>query len=141
MPEMTIEQMQAVLAAMPKDPVLEAKMKKDPQLRKLINLMDAIAPVIFEAIISKADPLKDRLKAAKTALASARLQIETLENAEQKTLADAYKGPWMHGAYRRGDLTTQAEGLWLCLKDSEEKPGTSDAWKMVTKPGRDAPTK
>jgi hypothetical protein len=52
-------------------------------------------------------------------------------------LADAYKGAWLHGVYKRGMLVTQGGSLFLALKDTDSKPATSDDWKLVVKSGKD----
>lgn len=59
------------------------------------------------------------------------------DEGQTKTLADAFEGAWMPGDYQRGCLVTWCGGLWLCMANTSQKPGSSDAWKQVTKPGRD----
>jgi hypothetical protein len=44
----------------------------------------------------------------------------------------------MHGKYARGSLVTWGGSLWLCLKDTEDRPKTTDDWKVVARHGRDA---
>lgn len=56
---------------------------------------------------------------------------------EKKTLADDYKGVWRNGQFHeRGSLATHAGGLWLCLIDTHDKPGTSKSWRLVAKGGK-----
>lgn len=51
--------------------------------------------------------------------------------------ADAYQGVWKEGEFERGHLVTQDGSLWVALKDTSDKPGLNDSWKLVTKRGRD----
>jgi hypothetical protein len=72
-------------------------------------------------------------------LAEATRKVEALERAEEKTLADAFRGGWQPGTfYTRGGLTVWDGSLWLCMADSGEKPGSSESWRMITKRGKDA---
>jgi hypothetical protein len=76
-------------------------------------------------------PLRAELEAAQH-------RIRALETAEAKTLADAFRGSWMPGSvYTRGSLTVCDGSLWLALVDSDQKPGVTDAWRLVTKKGKD----
>jgi hypothetical protein len=70
-------------------------------------------------------------------------EIEALQKsvdelkANGPNIADAYKGAWMIGVYKRGSLVTHSGSLFLALKDTDAKPGT-DTWKLVVKAGKDA---
>jgi integrin beta 3 len=48
-----------------------------------------------------------------------------------------YRGIWAERGYEFGDTVTWDGSLWHCEKASSDKPGTSDAWKLCTKRGRD----
>lgn len=39
--------------------------------------------------------------------------------------------------YVRGDATTYGGSLWIAQKSTADKPGTSDAWRLAVKCGRD----
>ncbi len=39
--------------------------------------------------------------------------------------------------YVRGDATTYGGSLWIAQKSTVDKPGTSDAWRLAVKCGRD----
>lgn len=39
--------------------------------------------------------------------------------------------------YIRGDAVTHGGSLWIAQKATEDKPGTSDAWRLAVKCGRD----
>lgn len=59
---------------------------------------------------------------------------------EIKTTALLYRGVWREGEYQPGDVTTWSGSGWHCEKTSRDKPGTSDAWKLMVKhgsPGKD----
>lgn len=97
------------------------------------NILDgmatAIGKVLPEFFENRTAPILARIAALeKTA--------EELK-AGGPNLADAFKGSWMPGDYRRGHLVTMGGSLWLALADSAEKPGTGANWKMVTKRGAD----
>jgi hypothetical protein len=67
-------------------------------------------------------------------------RIDALEKAAAAgpNLADVFKGTWMPGTvYSRGSLSVWDGCLWLSLVDSNQKPGTTADWKMITKKGRD----
>jgi hypothetical protein len=50
-----------------------------------------------------------------------------------------YKGVWKesHGMYNKGHTVTQSGSLWVCLKATDTKPGTSDDWQLAAKRGTD----
>lgn len=89
----------------------------------------------LEAAIEKAvtNPVGERLKALDERIG----ELEKELKAGGPNLAHAYKGAWMYGAYKRGSLVTHSGSIFLALKDTDEKPATSDAWKLVVKAGRD----
>jgi hypothetical protein len=53
--------------------------------------------------------------------------------------AMVYKGVWKesNGAYKKGHTVTQSGSLWVCLKATETKPGSSDDWQLAAKRGTD----
>lgn len=53
------------------------------------------------------------------------------------TLADAYRGVWSAGAFKRGDVVTSGGSLWIAMADTEGKPEACDDWKLAVKRGRD----
>jgi hypothetical protein len=56
-----------------------------------------------------------------------------------RTFADIYRGVMKPGdEYERGDIATWDGSLWLAQRTTTDKPGTSDAWQLITKRGRDA---
>lgn len=56
---------------------------------------------------------------------------------EFKTSMVLYRGVWREGEFQRGDVATWSGCSWHCEKTTSDKPGTSDAWKMMVKSGRD----
>lgn len=56
---------------------------------------------------------------------------------EWKTSIVIYRGVWREGEFQRGDVATWSGCSWHCEKPTTDKPGTSDAWKMMVKSGRD----
>jgi hypothetical protein len=52
-------------------------------------------------------------------------------------LADAYKGVWKPGVYKRGDVVTWGGSLFIAAADTEAKPESAEDWKLAVKRGRD----
>jgi len=52
-------------------------------------------------------------------------------------LADAYKGVWKVGAYRKGDAVTWAGSLFIAKADTDAKPESNEDWQLAVKRGRD----
>ncbi len=52
-------------------------------------------------------------------------------------LAEAFKGIWKAGDYKRGSIATVGGSLFLALEDTSEKPETGKGWQLVVKRGRD----
>jgi hypothetical protein len=62
--------------------------------------------------------------------------IDARLDAMQANLADAWVGTHKDGnSYKRGQLVTHSGGLWLALRDTSDRPGTSDALKLIVKRG------
>lgn len=47
-----------------------------------------------------------------------------------------YRGVWAEGECHPGDVVTWAGSAWHCQQSTSDKPGVSDAWKMMVKEGR-----
>lgn len=57
---------------------------------------------------------------------------------QAKTLADCYKRVWKEGlSYQRSDVVTFGGSAFLAMKDTTDKPETSDSWVLWVKRGRD----
>jgi hypothetical protein len=48
-----------------------------------------------------------------------------------------YRGVWREGVHVPGDVATWAGSAWHCQRETTDKPGTSDAWRLMVKSGRD----
>lgn len=94
--------------------------------REVMGLFESSA----QGVIGMVKPLRDRADALEK-------RIAELEAAKAKSLADFYKGPWMLGSYKRGDVVTHGGSLFLALADTVEKPAFSDSWKLIVKAGKD----
>lgn len=67
------------------------------------------------------------------------VRIAALERAQQKSLADAFQGPYIPRAtYKRGALVQHRGSAWLALEDTDGKPGEGAGWRLLVKAGRDA---
>lgn len=47
------------------------------------------------------------------------------------------RGVWREGSHRKGDGVTWAGSFWIAQRDTEDKPETSDAWRLAVKRGRE----
>jgi hypothetical protein len=48
-----------------------------------------------------------------------------------------YVGVWAVGKYHEGNLVTHDGSMWHCNRETDSKPGQSDAWTLCVKRGRD----
>jgi integrin beta 3 len=48
-----------------------------------------------------------------------------------------YRGVWREGPHEAGDVTTWSGSAWHCNEATTDKPGTSSAWRLMVKSGRD----
>jgi hypothetical protein len=46
-----------------------------------------------------------------------------------------YRDIWRQAEYERGDVVTHGGSAWHCQRKTEERPGTSDAWRLMVKEG------
>ena len=88
------------------------------------ELAREIADLIRQHVAVVTKPLRDR--------------IEALE----KQIADfKYCGVWRDGEnYRKHNFVTHHGSIWICLADTEAKPGESLQWQLAVQKGRDART-
>lgn len=49
-----------------------------------------------------------------------------------------FKGVWKVGEYDRGDVVTHHGSAWHCNEKTTDQPGTSSAFTLMVKKGRDA---
>jgi hypothetical protein len=80
-----------------------------------------------------ASVLKDHLGRIGERLRGLDARIDSM----QTNLADCYQGVWREGSeYQRGQLLTHGGGLWLVMRDTSDRPGTSDAIRLIVKRGQ-----
>jgi len=48
-----------------------------------------------------------------------------------------YREVWREGEYERGDVVTWSGSAWHCQHKTTDKPGTSEAWRLMVKRGSD----
>lgn len=48
-----------------------------------------------------------------------------------------YRGVWQEREFVKGDAITWGGSLWIAMRDTADKPESSDAWRLATKKGRD----
>lgn len=74
-----------------------------------------------------------------------RTVIRSLEMSDGKLITSSFtvptvidKGTWKSGIeYEQGDAVTMAGSLWICQSKSQDRPGTSNAWRLAVKRGSD----
>ena len=61
-------------------------------------------------------------------------RLAALEGAQARTMADVFRGGYMPNTqYNRGDLIVDRGALWLAMQVSDERPGSTSAWKLIMK--------
>ena len=92
------------------------------------ELAKELADLIRVHVAAATKPLRDKIEA---------LEIRNLE-AEKQAAEFRYRGVWQPGEqYRRNNFVTQDGGVWVCLRDTEGKPGQSLDWQLAVRRGRD----
>lgn len=91
---------------------------------------------------TKAEQLGDEVVKAvrsfvKLSLAKRDQRLDALEAKQSQNLADMYRGAWgPNNRYKRGDLANHRSGLWLCMQDTSEPPGSTSDWRLILKGAR-----
>ena len=63
-------------------------------------------------------------------------RLTKLEQGKKDTLADSYQGTFAGGrVYERGHTLTHGGSLWLCMTETNKKPGACADWRLVVKKG------
>jgi hypothetical protein len=106
------------------------------RLRAKFSSAELQAPVRWDTLIDFLGMIFDGNKATVAQLAKLRAQVKTLT--EQPTLK--YCGVWSpEKVYGTGNFVTDSGSLWHGQRASVgERPGSSDAWMLAVKRGRDA---
>jgi hypothetical protein len=78
----------------------------------------------------------------KAALALRDRRIEALESrilqVEKHAAELKYCGVWRDGEqYRKNNFVTHDGSVWICLRDTEGKPGCSMEWQLAVRKGKD----
>jgi hypothetical protein len=91
-------------------------------------LAKEIADVFREHVAAVTGPLRDRIE---------RLELRTVQ-AEKQAAEFRYRGVWQPGEqYRRNNFITHDGSVWVCLRDTEGKPGQCLDWQLAVRRGRD----
>jgi hypothetical protein len=57
----------------------------------------------------------------------------------EKRPSMSYRGIWAEGEQNLpGDVCTHNGSMWHCWTPTKDRPGTSDAWQLCVKRGRDS---
>lgn len=105
--------------------ISEASLQRPISFRFLLIARSALTQSFREAM-SERDEVIDQLKK----------RIDALEAGGVK-----YCGTYQRAlAYTKGSMVTEAGSAWVAIRGAAEgeKPGTSDAWQLAVKAGRDA---
>jgi hypothetical protein len=87
-----------------------------------------IADLIRVHVATATKPLRDKIEA---------LELRTIE-AEKQAAEFRYRGVWQPSElYRRNNFITHDGSVWVCLRDTEGKPGTVLDWQLAVRRGRD----
>jgi integrin beta 3 len=62
---------------------------------------------------------------------------EVVKEARIKHATMLYRGVWRLAEFLKGDTVSYGGSLWVALSDTSDKPGTSGAWQLAVKHGRD----
>ena len=83
--------------------------------------------------------LKARIAALEERASTAyRDQWETRLKALEERPSMSYRGGWAEGEENLpGDVCTHGGSMWYCWEATRDRPGTSDAWQLCVKHGRD----
>jgi hypothetical protein len=100
----------------------------------------AFGTALGEAVKKLLDPLRMRVKelealeARLIALKPLEARVTALEKAVQ---ARSYQGTWDAGrTYEPENTCTLGGNLWIARRVTFDRPGTSDAWQLAVKRGR-----
>jgi hypothetical protein len=99
------------------------------------SLLEAGWDIVVQGIQAiEVHPLDDNEFAIKSVLTGGQDHITKMA-----IPAMVYKGVWKesNGAYKKGHTVTQSGSLWVCLKATDTKPGSSDDWQLAAKRGTD----
>ena len=78
---------------------------------------------------------KAALKVRDDKIAALEARIVDAEKAAQEF---RYRGVWQPGEiYKRNNFCTFDGSVWVCLRDTEGKPGQSLEWQLAVRKGKD----
>jgi hypothetical protein len=102
---------------------------------------EAIGKALGQLLADIVGPIEDRLAEAERRCAETESKLAKTEArlAEVEAFGVRYCGVWQAaGSYRRGSLVTDGGSMWHCNGDDpHERPGTSSAWSLAVKRGKD----
>lgn len=96
-------------------------------------------PQITDAVLRKLAPIIG--KAIDRSYGKRVLELERAHAELRKELDQrAYQGVYDPSCtYEKHNSVTCGGCLWIARRDTSDKPGTSDAWQLAVRKGRDAP--
>jgi hypothetical protein len=91
-------------------------------------LAKEIADLIRQHVAAATMPLRDRIEM---------LELRTVD-AEKQAAEFRYRGVWQPSEqYCRNNFCTHDGSVWVCLRDTEGKPGQCLDWQLAVRKGRD----
>src|SRR5262245_15383635 len=64
-------------------------------------------------------------------------RVQTLEERHERSLADAYQSGFApNTTYKRGAVISHNGGLWLAMSSTSERPGSTEAWRLILRSER-----
>src|ERR1700680_1330000 len=90
----------------------------------------ALGAGLGQAVKNLLDPIRARVKS----LEALEARVTALEKAMR---ARSYQGTWDAArTYEAENTCTLGGNLWVCKRVTYDRPGTSDAWQLAVKRGR-----
>ena len=91
-------------------------------------LAKEIADLIRVHVAAATKPLRDKIEV---------LELRTVE-AEKQAAEFRDRGVWQPGEqYWRNNFITYDGSVWVCLRDTGDRPGQSLDWQLAVRKGRD----
>jgi len=70
----------------------------------------------------------------KPGLDEIRKRLHEVEATELPNLADSFEGGWRADkTYSRGAIVQRQNGTYLCLQETDDRPGSSNNWRLIGK--------
>jgi hypothetical protein len=111
----------------------EIRKALEPLIARIVQLEDkpSPAPTAFKPPPAFVDAIGQFIAAELQERDARILQVEN------KMANWKYCGVWSEGQYETGNFVTSDGSLFVCLWTTQSRPGTTDAWQLCCKRGKD----